>query len=266
MSAVADALAIDACATEIVAESVSGGANTSHTILLPALRALLEVVPRAARLSDYETAAIEGNVLGKETEAARRRTLRYLRQLYLLRPDSILFRALRDLWSDDVEAHPLLAGLCALARDSVFRASSGAIVDAAFGEIITSAALASAVSDRFPDSYNGATLAKIGRNTFSSWEQTGHLRHAQHATKVRTKATCKPANVAYALMVGYLQGHRGSALFETLWAAALDQPKSHLVDLAFSASQRGFIEFRSAGGVVEVSFNELLRPFEGELL
>jgi hypothetical protein len=68
------------------------------------------------------------------------------------------------------------------------------------------------------------------------------------------------------LLLGHLQGYRGSALFDTLWTKVLDQPKSQLMDLAFSASQRGFMEFRSAGGVVELSFNELLRPFKGEPL
>jgi len=45
----------------------------------------------------------------------------------------------------------------------------------------------------------------------------------------------------------------------------LDRPKSHLFDLAFGASQRGLLEFRHAGGVIDVKFHELLRPFEGEL-
>jgi hypothetical protein len=70
--------------------------------------------------------------------------------------------------------------------------------------------------------------------------------------------------VAYALMLGHLQGTRGPALFDMLWTKVLDQPKSHLFDLASDASQRGLLEFRHAGGVVEVSFHELFRPFEGE--
>jgi hypothetical protein len=36
------------------------------------------------------------------------------------------------------------------------------------------------------------------------------------------------------------------------------------MDLAFGASQRGLLELRSAGGVVDVGFRELLRPIEGE--
>jgi hypothetical protein len=206
------------------------------------------------------------NVFGKETEGARRRTLRYLKELYLLRPSSVLFRALRDLWPDDPEAQPLLAGLCALARDAVFRASSSVIIRSARGDVLTSHDLADAVGDHFPTSYRQSTLAKIGRNVFSSWEQTGHLARGERTTKVRTRATCRPSNVAYALMLGYLEGTRGGALFDTLWAQVLDQPKSHLFDLAFGASQRGLLEFRHAGGVVEVSFHELLRPFQGELV
>jgi len=251
---------------EIVPGDVSGGPNTSHTIVVGALAALLDAVPSGARHVEYERAALEGNVLGKQTEAARRRTFRYLKELYLLRLDSVLFRALRDLWPDEAEAQPLLAGLCALARDAVFRASSTAIIGSPPGDTLTSGDLAQAVGAQFPASYGESTLAKIGRNAFSSWEQTGHLAEAARTTKLRTRATCRLANVAYALMLGHLQGARGDALFETVWAKVLDQPKSQLLDLAFGASQRGLLELRHAGGVVDVSFHELLRPIEGELL
>jgi hypothetical protein len=251
-------------AAEIVPGDISGGTNTSHTIVVGALGALLEAVPANAPREHYERAALEGNVLGKQTEGARRRTFRYLKELYLLRPDSVLFRALRDLWPDDAEARPLLAGLCALGRDSVFRASSTAITKSFPGDGVTAGDLAAAVDEHFPGSYGKGTLAKIGRNTFSSWQQTGHLTVGERTTKIRTRATCHPANVAYALLLGHLQGERGQALFDTSWAQALDQPKSHLMDLAFGASQRGLIELRNAGGVVEVSFRALLRPFDGE--
>jgi hypothetical protein len=122
-----------------------------------------------------------------------------------------------------------------------------------------------AVGEQFPDSYGAGTLAKVGRNTFSSWEQTGHLADTDRVgTKVRTRAICLPADVAYALLLGHLTGARGQALFETLWARVLDQPASHLLDLATTASQHGMLELRHAGGVIEVGFRELLRPFETE--
>ena len=257
-------------AAEIASSAISGGTNTSHTIVVGALTALLSAVPADAPQAAYEQAALEANVLGKDTDGARRRTYRYLRELYLLRPDSLLFRALRDLWPVDPPARPLLAGLCALARDAVFRASSPAITSSSPGDTLGSADLAEAVGEQFAASYSAATVAKIGRNTFSSWEQTGHLAEGERATKVRTRAICRPADVAYALFLGHVEGVRGRALFDTLWARVLDQPTSHLMDLAASASQQGILELRHAGDVVEVGFRELLRPFDrdgqGQLL
>jgi hypothetical protein len=251
-------------ASEIVPGDVSGGPNTSHTISVVALTALLSAVPPGGQNAEYQFAVLAENVLGKATDEARRRTQRDLKRLYLLRPNSLLFRALRDLWADDVEAHPLLAGLCALARDPVFRASSSAILAAAPGDQISSGDLAQAVSSQFPANYGATTLATIGRNTLSSWQQTGHLAQVDRVTKIRTHAICRPANVSYALLLGHLQGARGQGLFDTLWARLLDRPKSQLIDLAVAASQRGLVEFRQAGGVIEVSFHTLLRPFDGE--
>ncbi len=251
---------------EIVPFDRSGGTNTSHTIIIPALTHLFNVVDSSATTVEYERAVVGDNVLGKETAGSRSRTFRYLRELYLLRPDSILFRSIRDLWTDDVAGQPLLAGLCALARDAVFRASATVIFESSPGDEIISADLAGAVEKFFPTAYSASTVAKIGRNTFSSWEQTGHLEGMSNGMKSRRRPTCTASATAYALLLGHLEGIRGAALFDTFWARVLDQPKSHLIDLASVASQRSLIEFKNSGGVTEVNFTELLRPMEGQLL
>ncbi len=251
---------------EVVVGDQSGGATTSHTIVVPALQQLLRVAGVHARATDYGHAVLENNVLGKDTVESRRRTLRYLRELYLLRPDALLFRALCDLWNDDPTGQPLLAGLCALARDSVFRASATAIFVSEPGDEVTSVDLSEAVSRTFPNSYSDATLGKIGRNTSSSWEQTGHLEAIARTTKVRTRAVCTASTTAYALLLGHLEGVEGAALFDTIWARALDRPRAHLLDLAVVASKRSLIDFRRSGGITEVKFSELLRPMEGRLL
>jgi hypothetical protein len=253
-------------AVEIVGGEQSGGATTSHTIIVPALQLLLSQVGIRSSADSYERAVLEDNVLGKETIESRRRTLRYLRELYVLRDDSLLFRTLGDLWNDDPAGQPLLAGLCALARDPVFRASTPPIFDSQPGDEVTSADLAGAVAKSFPESYSDATSAKIGRNAFSSWEQTGHLEAVARTTKVRRRAVCTASTTAFALFLGHLDGLAGELLFQTVWARALDQPRTHLVDLAVVASQRSLIDFRHSGGITEVRFTELLRPMEGHLL
>ena len=253
-------------AAEIVRGDRSGGATTSHTIVVPALQLLLAEVGTHAAASDYERAVLEDNVLGKGTVESRRRTLRYLRELYILRNDSLVFRALGDLWSDNPSGQPLLAGLCALARDPVFRASAQAIFDSEPGDQVTSSVLAEAVAKAFPNSYSDSTLAKTGRNTFSSWEQTGHLRSIARNGKVRQRAVCTASTTAFALFLGHLEGVSGSALFDTLWTRALDRSRTQLVDMAVAASQRSLIDFRHSGGISEVRFTELLRPMEGRVL
>ncbi|MGB0872416.1 MAG: hypothetical protein ACPGYP_04690 [Solirubrobacterales bacterium] len=249
--------------TGIASGAKSGGTNTSHTIILDAASNLFAATPVTATLEEYEVSVIEENVLGKATDGSRRRTFRYLRELYALDPDVVVFRALRDLWPLDVDAQPLLAATCAFARDSVFRASFSAILDTPPGATLTASDLAQSVGDRFPGTYGEATLAKIGRNTFSSWEQTGHLEASRAGFKTRKRATCRPSNVAYALLLATLEGVQGAELFESQWLQILDQPSSHLEDLAASASQKRLMEYRSAGGVVEIEFAELLRPFGG---
>ena len=54
-------------------------------------------------------------------------------------------------------------------------------------------------------------------------------------------------------------GKRGQALFTTLWASMLDAPIHELKELAVVASRQGWIEYRAAGDVVEVSFRHLMR-------
>lgn len=254
-----------AYANEIADADVPGGSSISQTILLPSLRALMSLVPRDAPPVSYRSAVIDDNVLGKQTVDGRKRAFRQLRELYALDSSKLLFRALRDLWDYDEEGQPLLAVLCALSRDRLLRASSSVILSAEIGSEVRSADFEKAIDQTFPGIYKTSICQKVGRNVASSWEQAGHLVKETRARKVRAHPCCTPAAVAYALMLGHLEGQRGQSLFNTLWAKVLDHPTSQLVEHAATASQLGMLEFRRAGGVVEVGFTKLLRPFDQEL-
>lgn len=249
---------------EIVDGSTAGGPSTSQTVMVESLQRLLSAVPATGSPDDYRSAVVDENVLAKQTTGSREWAFRQLRRFYGLDPRVLLFRALRDLWTDDVAGQPLLAMLCALARDPVLRATSGVILDSNYGSEVTPADFDTAIEGAFPGRYNENTRRTTTQNVASSWHQSGHLCQEERKRKVRTRADTTAADLAYALLLGHLEGTRGQALFETNWARILDQPKSRLMDLAQAASQRGLIEFRSAGGVVDVGFRELLRPMEGE--
>jgi len=238
----------------------AGGANTSHTISLVSLQRLLAAVPPDATLDSYREAAVVDNALAKNTDGARIRTFRYLRELYALSPDVLVFRALRDLWDLDEDAQPLLAVTCAVARDPVLRASASAVVEAVDGQPVGAKTLAAAVTDHFPERYNEGIANKIGRNAASSWTQSGHL--VGRTRKVRTCATCKPVNVTYALLVGHLAGARGMTSFTTIWAHLLDRSEAEMRSLAATASRQGLMEYKSAGDVVELGYRHLMRPVE----
>jgi hypothetical protein len=237
---------------------VSGGAHTSRTIMLVELRDLLSVCADDSVVQDYRSAAVEENVLGKASVAARERTFRYLRELYSLDLRHSGFAVLRQLWDIDAEAQPLIALLSALDRDPSLRATAGPILRSRLGDRLTSGDLAAAVQTLYA-TYSDSTASKIGRNTLSSWTQSGHLATVNRTTRVRAHAACRPPAVAFALFLAHRSGGAGQALFDTLYCRVLDTPTAFIRDQAFEASQRGWIDYREVGGIIEVGFNGLRR-------
>ncbi len=243
-------------------ENEPRGAHTSRTMMLTELRSLLAACPQDAPPSRYRDAVVDENVLLKKTVATRRVSFSRLRELYSLDHDTILFRALRDLWDGDVMAQPLLALLCASARDPLLRATADTVLSVPRGNRVAWQSLSKAVDEHFPRRYNPTTLDAIGQHAASSWLQSGHLRGKLE--KIRSQADSKPSSVAYALLLGHLCGTRGEGLFQTVWSRLLDAPPHALHEQAAAASQRGWIDYRRSGNVTEVRFSYLLRGHDRE--
>src|SRR5581483_3613382 len=115
-------------------------------LMLPELRQLLAICDANATWADYRTAILDQNVLLKGTRSTRARSVRHLREWYALDRRVLLFRVLRDLWDWEVEAQPLLALLCAAARDGVLRGTAAAILSTPLGENVTPQMLVSAAA------------------------------------------------------------------------------------------------------------------------
>ena len=233
------------------------GTHGSRTMMLAELRLLLAACQMSASLEEYRSAIVDENVLLKKTVTTRKDSFRRLRELYALNKNILLFRALRDLWDDDIQAQPLLALLCAVARDPLLKGTAETILAIPTGETVTPTMTTEAVNASFPNRYSPKTLKSTGQNVISSWQQAGLLSGKLH--KVRVRAQSRPASVAYALLLGYLSGARGEALFRTLWCRLLDTPEHILHEHALAASQRGWIEYRHMGDVTEIGFRYLLR-------
>lgn len=225
--------------------------------MLADLQTLLAGCARGSPRSDYGRAIEQDNLLGKPTASARHWAFKKLRELYSLDHGILVFGALVDLWDADVAAQPVLALLCVAARDPVLRATAVAVLTAPPGAAVSPQQLSKAVEQEFPSHYSPRVLAGIGQNTASTWQQSGHLRGK--VWKVRTHPVVTPTSVSYALFLGYLCGARGEGLFETFWTGLLDASPAEVRAQALEASRRGWLEYRSVGGITELEFRWLLR-------
>lgn len=239
------------------------GVHNSRTLMLSDLVTLLSEVPQDASNADYRQAVVEENVLAKNTHSTRRYIAQRLSQLYGLDADITLFRTFRQYW--DVapgEGHPLLALLLALARDPILRMTAESILAMEAGETFDKADLQKVISEQSGERFNETSIKKISRMTGSSWTQSGHLKGRYN--KTRQRPNCTPENTAYALLLGYLSGVRGTLLFDTFWTKVLDAPDHEVHERAKAASRRSLLTYRNAGGVVEVDFSMILTADEQE--
>lgn len=222
--------------------------------MLDDLNQLLEAP--ANSLPDWQRLVVAENVLHKRTHSTRVKAYRHLRELYGL-DDSPLFGALHLLWSHSEEARPLLALVSACARDPLLRATAPLVLRTALGETLVPDDLAAAVEHEWPGRFRPAVLAKIGRNTISSWRQSGHLEGRN--TKVRVRpATAWPATTLACFVAYLFEDARGDAVFRSFWGQLLDTPLDVMRSHMEMAAARGFVEYRRAAGVTQIGFRWML--------
>lgn len=232
------------------------GTHTSRTIMLDELRSVLAYCRPEATRDEYLAAICEDNCLGKRTAATRRMSSQRLSELYALDPEVPLFRIMRRCWYRDRGGQAILALLLALARDPLLRVTATTVLRMRPGEELARQQMTEALSQAVGSRLSETTLDKVVRNAASSWTQSGHLKG--RGRKVRQRVVPTWAATAYALLLGHLAGMRGPALFESLWARALDASASELQDLAMHARRLGFLDMSQSGGVINVSFSRLL--------
>lgn len=240
-----------------------GGAHTSRTMMLEELRALLSYVNRPEAVkADYLRAIDEENCLGKRSGITRRLTYRHLVDLYSLDPSMTLYRILLFFWQRDIQGQPLLALLCAYSRDAILGQSAPFILQFPVGASIARKSLEEYIDEKEPDRFSKPTLKSTAQNIISTWTKSGHL--SGRVRKIRSRATPTPGAISYALLLGYLTGIRGEALFRTGYAKLLDCSFERAIELAEDASRRGWIVFKRVGDVIEVLFPNLIKAQEME--
>ena len=231
------------------------GTHTSRTMMLRELTELFATVAAEATREDYSVAIIEENVLGKRTWATRRSSRQRLSELYGLDPRLPLFRVLRRLWQADPQGRPVVALLCALARDPLLRSTASPVLALTVGEELVRGPFSAVIRDAVGGRLNDAIVDKVARNAGSTWTQSGHLEG--RVRKLRRRITATPGSAAMALWLGELQGLAGFSLLDSDWTAVLDRRGPTLMPLALEARRHGLIHARAAGSVVEIHTRHL---------
>ena len=237
------------------------GAHSSRTMMLAELTQALAAIPEAGTREDFRRLIVAENLLGKRTESNRIRADAHLHQLYGLDPSLPVYRLLRRFWEADPDGRPLLAILCACARDPLLRAAALGVLAVPVGEQVDPGRVMAALSTVSPR-FAPTTLLSMAQNIASSFTQSGHLKGKLQ--KVRGRARATPISAAFAAALGCMEGARGQFLLASRWANLLDVNASEMLDLLLSASRGGWIDVRAAAGVVEVRMDRLLSPAEME--
>lgn len=227
------------------------GGHSARTIMVNELELLFSYVKDIdAPKQTYIDAIVSDNCLGKPSTNSRIITSQIISTMYGFDPEIPLFRLLRFFFSKDSEGHALTAALCAYARDSIFRMTVPYIVSIEKGTSVSRSVLEEFIEKQEPGRYSVTTRASVAKNINSSWTQTGHL--IGRGKKSRDEANPTVANAAYAIIIAFMLGNRGRALFDTEPVRMLDCSPGRAMELAQLASEKGWLVFKRIGEIVEV--------------
>lgn len=240
------------------------GAHAARSMMFLEMRALVLAAPRAATKDEFTKIVIEENVLEKPTLSSRKKSLRHLIELYGLDSSKALFRVFWELSHLDMESLPQLCLVCAYARDPQLRHSFELIRTLRIGQVLDRVAMEEHLESGFPGRFSSAMKKSMAQNVNTTWTVAGHL--AGRTKKSRTLPEPRPISTAYAMFVGYLTGLRGERLLDSNYAALVAANRPQLQSALALASARSLLSLKSAAGIVEFDFSNLLTSEERTLL
>jgi hypothetical protein len=228
-----------------------GGTHQAKTMMLHEISIFLDSFADSA---EARSLIIDANVLNKRTASTRLVTFRHLNALYGIGKMPVITKALASLWQRDRQGQPLLALLCALARDPLLRDTAKPVLDTPVGIPVRWPALASVFEQKHPGRFSPKMLKSLAQNCASTWTQSGHLRGAVRKRRIRAEPT--PYAAAYAALIATACGFGGPALLDSSWLQVLDVEGDRALELLRQAEGHGLARVRSAGDVIEVSVRQ----------
>lgn len=234
--------------------------HTSRTIMSAELT---EVLNYPKNGSDYME-VMEGNVFNKRTESSRKKTIRYLTQLYGFDKNDIRFTVLEDYWQrTDEEDKTLLSFLYAVSKDYLLKESVSLVKAVPINEKAHIEGFEENITHNHPNRFSPKTLRSVAQNIASSWKQAGYIEGK--VKNLRVKRSPSYLMVSFALLMAYIDGARGEYMTDHPAVKALDVSKDELHQLIKAAADRDLVRYNKSGATMVISFeNYLNRLGHGE--
>lgn len=200
---------------------------------------------------------MESNVFNKRTESSRKKTIRYLTQLYSFDKNDIRFKALEDYWQrTNEEDKALLTFLYAVSKDYLLKESVSLVKAVPFNEKAHIEGFEDNIKHHHPNRFSPKTLRSVAQNIASSWKQAGYIEGK--VKNLRVKRYPSYLMVSFALLMAYIDGARGEYMTDHPSVKALDVSKEELHQLIKAAADRDLVRYNKSGTTMVISFENYL--------
>ena len=211
---------------------------------------------------DVHRAVDAENCLGKPSRQSRSLAARHLVKLYGFDEGKPAYRAMAYLWNRDIEARPAIAFLNAYVRDAVLRLGTPFLQRLPDGAPYQRRMLEEFIESVSAERFSDTTKTAVAQRLAGTWTQAGYL--IGKSKKRRQRLRPSPGAVVMATLLSYITGQRGLLTFESEYVKLLDCSSATAIELAKIAAQRGWMDIKHIGSVVEVAFPRLLTSEELE--
>lgn len=239
-----------------------GGVHLARTMMFEDFSVVMSACHGTYTKSEVVRVVVDENCLGKPSIKARKLAAQHLMKLYGFSNELAIFRAQSYLWERDDEGKCQVALLVAFARDSVLRESAPFILSMKDGEPYERVDLEEYIEAKHPDRFSKSMLKSLAQNLAGTWTRSGYL--VGRNKKIRRCIDPTAGAMVMALVMSYLRGSRGMLTFESEYVKLLGCNRATAIELARTASQRGWLDMKHIGDVVEFSFPKIFTASEVE--
>lgn len=232
-------------------------AKTVHTARTMMFEEISRLMNYSSGNNDHHV-ALQENITGKQTQKNLQRTNAALTRLYELDDKSVGFTCFKYFWNKVEESErPLLAFLFASANDFLLYDSLEALINTPVGSAIGSSYLSDIITKNHPGLFSPNTIASASRNLVSSFRQAGFLTKPPDNLKIKISPGLY--SFSFACLIAYLKGNHGTLIQESKWIEIFGLDSSTFRDFAVQASLNDIMEYKFAGSVVTISFNNFFK-------